>query len=125
MGPNEILDKGFYATTAVGRFRAVRLTAIESCAVVNALDQAVLGFSQEEINADDSARGRAVNVRMLGITRAIAAGAITLFQPVGVDATGAVAAVTGAVGAPTVVIGRAMTPAGAAGDHIDLWLLPR
>jgi hypothetical protein len=120
IGPNELLDKGFRADTAIPRFHAVVLTDIEHCAVVDTAGVAVLGFCQEEVTEDDSDRGRVANIRMEGITRAIAGAALTLFQRVQVAADGRVIPHdTGSV------VGRVMTPVTQANDHIDLWLTSR
>lgn len=120
MGPNEVLDKGFRADTAIPRFHAVVLTDVENCALATSAGASVLGFSQEEVSEDHSNRGRVVNVRVFGITRAIAGAALALFEQVEVAADGRVVPQdTGEV------VGRCLTPVDQANDHIDLLLLPR
>jgi len=120
MGPNEVLDKGFKADTAIPRFYAVVQTDIENCAVASVAGDPVLGFSQEEVSEDDSDRGRVATIRMMGITRAVAGTALTLFQQVEVAVDGRVVPATSGT-----VVGRCLTPVDQADDHVDLWLLPR
>lgn len=130
MGPNYGLAKGFAADTAIPKFRAVRQTDTEHCALANAAGQQILGVCQEEITANDATNGRIANIRMEGITRAIAGAAIAQGDAVSVAADGRVvpapAPAAPAVGATTTVhhVGICMTAVTAAGDHIDLWLTP-
>lgn len=128
MGPNYTgLDKGFYADSAVPQFNAVRLTDVENV-TLNDGTGLLVGICQEEVEARDAGR-RVVNVRLEGITRAVADGAIGLGVVVYVATGGRVtAAATRAEGTATVNntrIGRCLTPATAAGYHIDLWLTQR
>lgn len=124
MGPNFVLDKGFLATGAVEQFRVVELVTHESVQRTNALGDAAIGVCQEgDVTAGDATNGRVIAIRILGITRVVAAAAITLGAPVRADATGKVTTLAAAT-ANQNVVGIAMTAATADGDHIDLLLTP-
>jgi hypothetical protein len=115
-GPNYVLDKGFRAQSATDAYTAVKMgTANESVTVVN-----VVGWLQETPSADDVTAGRVVNVRLMGITRAIAGAGIARGAPVKITADGKVITATAAGPAH----GRAMFTVTADGDHVDILITP-
>jgi hypothetical protein len=122
-GPNFVLDKGFYLDAAANKFEVVILTTtlehVDDAASANEL---AIGILQETVTADDVTSGRVVDVRIMGISRAIANGAIAIGSRVRSAGDGKVAPLAAA--AKQNVIGIAMTQATADGDHIDILLTP-
>lgn len=127
MGPNEAgLDKGFIASEAMNQFSVVKLTDVEECAVQADDDANWLGVVQEEVLTGDNGIGRrVVNVRMVGITRAVVATAGTLDIGDFVVATtdGELVAVPSTAG-DYFTVGWLMTKPEDDGDHVDLMLTP-
>jgi hypothetical protein len=123
-GMNFVLDKGFQVQSAVTKFMVVKYgTADQTCTAVTGVNQVPLGVTQEDASAADVTKGRIVNVRLMGIARCIAGGAITRGTRVSVGATGKVLAMVGTVGVENSV-GIAMMSSAADGDHIDVLLTP-
>lgn len=120
MGPNQIFDKGMVAATAVPLYRVVKLTAVETAAVMDTAGADWIGVSQEEVDAEDVANGRVFRVRLMGITRCVASAAVSLNAKVASTNDGRVATATTGQN----VIGRALTPATAAGQWINVLLTP-
>lgn len=121
-GPNYVIDKGFKAGGAITKYTAVKLTAAETVATSTSTVDAIIGISQEEISAADATAGRIVNVRLLGISRAIVGNATTTFgQFVTVNATGQVIGTTTA-GQP--VLGRVLQTVAVTGAHVDVVVVP-
>lgn len=120
-GPNYVLSKGYIAQTAVSRFFAVKGgTLDETCTAVTGATDNILGVAQQEVVAAD-ANKQAIEVRSQGITKMVASAAIAKDAGVNISANGR-AATQGAAG--TRVIGKALTAAAAAGDWIDVELIP-
>ena len=71
MGPNYVLDKGFYPSAAVAQFTAVVLTGTETVAPATSAGGPVLGVCQDTISAADATNGRAADVRIMGISRMV------------------------------------------------------
>lgn len=122
-GPNFTgLDKGYLATTAVRQFRAVVDTANESMREATTLGERCVGFCQEEVSAQDATDGRIANVRMQGISRAIAGNATPVRGArVASDAQGRV--VIAATGHIPIGIVRSAPAVPVAGDHVDVELV--
>lgn len=128
-GPNYVLDKGFNLSNggaAQAIYRFMKFAADENkvlqCA---AITDHPIGVTQQRIDAADSATGNVqVDVRMLGITKvevgAANSGVIALGAYVATDAVGCaqVAATT------QFTYGRALQASTAAGQWIDVLLLP-
>lgn len=123
IGPNFVLDKGYVAAGAIPQFRAVKLNTKDTVVVTAAAADMPLGVCQEEISADDATNGRVGDIRLLGITRAVASGVIALSGRVIVGANGKVAAAAGAT-ANQNQIGIALLASTGDNDHIDLFLTP-
>ena len=120
MGPNEVLDKGYIATAATPLFTIVKQTGVESAELNTTAGGDWLGVAQEEPNEEDVTYGRVFRVRLLGISRVVAAGVISSRAKVTSNATGqAVVA-----GAGQHVVGIALTESTAAGDWINVLLTP-
>jgi hypothetical protein len=124
VGPNYVLDKGFRLSNggaAQGIYRFVKLVDENSVTEVNGITNKAIGVVQERIDAADSATGNVqVGVRILGITKIEAAAAIALGANVAPSANGR--AQTAAT--TQFVHGIAMQPAAAAGEWIDVLLVP-
>ena len=121
MGPNEVLDKGYIATAETPLFTIVKQTGVESAELNTTAGGDWLGVAQEEPNEEDAAYGRVFRVRLLGISRVVAAnGNINSRDKVTSNASGqAVVA-----GAGQNVVGIALTGSEAAGDWINVLLTP-
>jgi hypothetical protein len=91
-GPNYVLDKGLLATgTALYQYgQPVTFgTPAQSCAPISVANTYVLGVCQENIDAARVTTGKAIiNVRMMGIARALVGAAVAKGDPLTVDATG-------------------------------------
>lgn len=120
MGPNEVLDKGYIATGETPLFTIVKQTGVESAELNTTAGGDWLGVAQEEPNAEDVAAGRVFRIRLLGISRVVAAGVIARRTKVTSNALGqAVAASPGQH-----VVGIALTESTAEGDWINVLLTP-
>lgn len=123
-GPNFVLDKGYVvaaAATGVDFGLGVMFNDAAGKQVKLPTGGAVfcVGVAQETIDDAKIATGKAVvNVRMMGISRAIAGAAITVGQPLMVTAAGKFIPAT----ATNFVVGYALTPAAADNDHFNLFL---
>jgi hypothetical protein len=124
-GANFVLDKGYVheGVAAVTAFRFVKAGAgDQSVAAADTAGALVLGVVQEDVDAAKVATGKAVvDVRLLGISKVVAGAAVTLWSEVASDNVGR------AINAATAthrVVGRALQSAGAAGDIIDVLLVP-
>jgi hypothetical protein len=124
VGPNFVLDKGFIADTAVTQFYGVKQSADDHVTIATVLGEAVLGFAQESnITAGDAANGRVIDVRIMGITRAVCSAAITRGARVRIAADGRVAPLAAAT-ANQNQVGIALTGTANANEHLDLLLTP-
>lgn len=125
-GPNFVLDKGFTvaaAATGVDFGLGVMYNNAAGTEVKLPTGAQVfcVGVAQDTIDDAKIATGKAVvNVRMLGITRAVAGAAILVGAPVQVGATGKFITAV----ATNNVVGWALSPAGADLDHFNLLLVP-
>jgi hypothetical protein len=122
-GANFILDKGYKCTAAVAQFLAVKLSTFDTVAPIAGLTDAPLGICQETISTADATNGRVADIRLLGISRAIAGGSITLGDRVKVDATGKLITVPGVAGTNDRVVGIALETA-VLNDQFDVLLTP-
>jgi hypothetical protein len=129
-GPNFVLDKGFTATGSTAYAFGeciVQGSTNTSCARATSAASLLLGICQETLDATKLATGMAtINIRLLGISRVIAGGAIARGARVKNDANAhAVSASQTAGGSqPVNVFGIALSPASASGDFIDVLLTP-
>ena len=124
-GPNFVLDKGFYAETAVNLFYAVKQgTAAESVTAVTAVNEFAWGIAQEATTLADAQAGRAINVRLMGISRAVAQAPITRGARVRTHSSGKLTVLAGTAGTVEFIVGIATTAAAADGDHFDVLLTP-
>lgn len=122
-GPNYVLDKGFKAGGAIGRFRYVEFSAVETVVQANYTaggPDNLAGVCQEEISAGDATNGRIAAVRLIGISRCIAGATITTGTEARVmpDAQGRV--IPWAT-AGSKMVGVALQDA-VVGDHVDVLL---
>lgn len=125
-GPNWVLDKGFIANGVIRQFRCVEVvtTNKDLCTEVDGSGDFVLGISQEDVPATPATDigKRVIDIRLMGISRAIAGAAVTIGARVQSDAEGRVVALVAA--GTRNAVGVALTAAGAAGDHINVLLTP-
>jgi Uncharacterized conserved protein (DUF2190) len=134
-GANYNLDKGYKSAAAIGSaasgpdlatsydyFLAVKAsgTAGDTVTPVTAVTDTVLGFSQQRVVTADINK-QVVDIRMLGITKAVAGAAVTFGAFVKHNATGRVVSTATATDR---VLGIALTAAAADGDVIDVLLTP-
>lgn len=114
---NFVLDKGYRAAAALGKFRAVKFTAAETVGPVTAIADQIAGIAQFGVTAQELAKGKGASVRVAGHSEAEASAAIALGAQVSIGADGRVK--TAAAGER--IVGRCVGhPAGAAGDRITL-----
>jgi hypothetical protein len=130
MGPNFVLDKGFLATGSVaytaGEF-VVLAAPGDQVARATAANSRCIGLVTDSVETAKVTTGKAqVSVRIMGIGRALAGGAIALGDRVATDASARVVtkAQSAAGAQPTPVVGTALTAATQAGDMIDVLLTP-
>lgn len=140
MGPNAILDKGFYvdpssaavsfglackfkSSTSQGDSGVVGDTVTSSASA----GEAVLGIYQETLDAAKVSTGKAtVSVRIMGITRMVGDGSGTAITPgmaLTVNGSGQAVAVASSVGLKQ-SLGIAMSPLSVAGGFLDVLLTP-
>jgi len=118
-GPNYTgLDKGYIIDDAVPEFTVVKLVSTEHAAAYDGTGFA-FGVCQEHIVEDRDFGQRVANVRMEGVTRAVADGAIAIGEEVYAAADGRVT--NDNTGAPP-KLGRCVTPSPGADRQLDLWL---
>lgn len=117
-------DKGFTMTTATTtRFRAVMQVTNESVKQADTAGARCVGICQEQVSTADATAGRVANVRMEGISRAIAGDTSpTRGTRVTTDNQGRLVAATTGNTPIGVVVSAPGTPA--AGDWIDVELTP-
>lgn len=120
MGPNFVLDKSFLATTTVSKFRAAVLVANDQAKQADAAAAFCLGIWQDDVAAADANRQTA-NVRIIGISRAIA-GVVSLTRMAKLTTDNVGRVVVATTGQP--VLGIAMIASTAVGDHLDILLTP-
>lgn len=120
MGPNEVLDKGYIAGDEIPLFHIVKQNGVETAELNDGAGDDWLGVAQEEANEEDAEYGRVIRVRLMGISRIVAAEAITERDRVASDDGGkAVVATDG-----DHVVGIALTEAAEDGDWINVLLTP-
>jgi hypothetical protein len=123
-GPNYVLDKGYKAGGAIGKYRYVEFSAVETvslAAYVAGANDDLAGICQEEVSAGDATNGRIVGVRHLGISRAIAGGTITKATEARLMPHATTGALITWATAGSKVVGIALQDA-VAGDHFDVLL---
>lgn len=120
-GPNYGLGKGYIAQTAISRFFAVKGgTLDETCTAVTGATDNIVGIAQQDVVAADVNK-QAIDVRSQGISKMVASAAIAKDAPVALSANGR-AVTAGAAGSR--VVGIARSAAAAAGDWLDVELVP-
>jgi hypothetical protein len=126
---NFVLDKGFAALSTynssnaagVVAFRFVKLTAAQTFDLNVAITTVPIGVVLENVDQAKVATGKVVcDVRVMGIARVTAGAAVAVMAEVSSDTTGR--AITAAT--TSRVAGIALQAAGAAGDLIDVLLVP-
>lgn len=119
---NFILDKGYNAAAAITKFRAVKYSAAEEVTPVTAIGDAIAGFAQFSVTADELAAGKGASVRLDGITEAEVgvAAAIDVGDEVTMEADGRVGPLVAASGKRIVGVCVGHPSAGVVGDRISL-----
>jgi hypothetical protein len=133
-GPNYVLDKGFLAQGGAVAYTFGEIlvpgTAVQSCTRSTAAVSGTtffLGVCQETVDATKVGTGKVfVDTRLLGISRVIAGGTVTVGARVTSDTSARAVAVTrAAAGAqPAPILGVALTGTTNVGEHIDVLLTP-
>jgi hypothetical protein len=131
-GPNYVLDKGMLAQGATAYtfgeiLVAGTVTQSVARATVVAGNNVFLGVCQESVDAVKVTTGKVfVDTRILGISRVIAGGTITVGARVTNDASARAVAVTRAIAGaqPVHVLGIALTATTTVGEHVDVLLTP-
>ena len=120
MGPNEVLDKGFIADGEVPQFYVVEQTDVDHCDLQTTAGGDWVGICQEAADELDVANRRVVRVRTMGISRGVAAEAITIRTRVAANTAGKLVE----AGADDYVVGIAVSPADEDGDWFNVQLTP-
>jgi hypothetical protein len=127
VGPNYVLDKGHLATGSSAYTFGELCTSSgdgTKCARATVAGSKVRGVVQENVDAAKVTTGKVVvNLRLLGISRVLAGAAIAVDDRLTNDATARAVPVAGTVGAKE-CCGVALTAATAAGQYVDMLLLP-
>jgi hypothetical protein len=127
-GADHILDKSFLMTgssaVALGTVAKVATgTTLQpaQAALATAATDIIVGVFQENVDADKVTTGKAyVNVRMMGISHAIAGGAVAMGDYVTATTGGKMITTTTAANR---VVGMAMSAAAADGDIFTVFLM--
>jgi hypothetical protein len=136
-GPNYVLDKPFLATGSTaytaGLIGQVQVGSGTQTAVANAIALAgatptnLLVVVQEDLDTVRLGYGKAyLDCRVIGIARVQVGAAVTALARVTSDSTSRAVAVTRAVAGaqPVLILGIALTTATAAGQFIDVLVIP-
>lgn len=118
---NFVLDKGYDAGDEIDKFHAVKYDQAnaETVLPVTSADDNIAGFAQFGVTTAEIATGKGASVRIIGITEAVAAGAIDVGDQVQLEADGRVSAAVPASGKR--VVGKCVgNAASTAGDRISL-----
>lgn len=119
---NFVLDKGFDAAAALSKFYAVKYSANQTVTPVTANTDEIAGFSQFGVTADEITQGKGASVRMIGVTEAVASGAIAVGKRCTLEADGRVSVLVAASGKR--IVGVCVgTPATNANDRIAMLVL--
>ena len=130
VGPNYVLSKGFVATGSAAYAPGELVVASgdgTECARATSANANVLGVCMEKVDADKVTTGKVVvGVDLMGISRVLAGDAVSVGDFLTNDTTArAVSKTKAAAGAqPGPVFGKALTAATAAGQYIDVLLIP-
>jgi len=120
-GPSYVLDRGFRATTEIEQFHAVMQTDKESVKLADSSGAFCIGVVQDQAYEEDGDVGRRiVNVRLFGLTRAVASAALAVGVKVSAAADGRVQAAA----AGHAVLGVVTTPCENADEWVDLLMTP-
>jgi|SRR6266576_1779247 len=121
---NFVLDKGYDAGGAIAKFHAVKYSGTaEEVVPVSSGDDNIAGFAQFEVTTPEIGQGKGASVRLLGITEAVAAGAIDVGDQCQLESDGRVSAAVAASGKR--VVGKCVgNAASTAGDRISLLIDP-
>lgn len=119
------LDKGFRVNSAVGelnRFRVVKLNTSGEIVLATSTSDLAVGVVQEQVDAAKVATGKVVaDVRVLGISKVVAAGALSVGALVTPTTGGKVTGAIGGNKAVGIVVGG---PAAQDGDIVEVLLTP-
>lgn len=118
---NFVLDKGYNAAAALTKFFPVKFSAAETVTPVTAITDRPIGWSQFGVTAAEILKGKGSDIRLMGITEAVAGGAIAVGDVCQLEATGKVTTLVGSSGKRIVgmCVGFAATNDG---DRISLFL---
>lgn len=120
-GGNFILDKGYDASAAIVRYRAVKFTATETVGPITAIGDDVAGVALFGITAGELANGKGASVRRNGIAEMEASEAIAAGAEVCITSDGrAQTEVTAATGAT--IIGTCEHPSTGVGGRCSVQL---
>jgi predicted RecA/RadA family phage recombinase len=117
------IDKGYDASAALTKFRAVVYTDTEEVGPVSAITDTIAGFAQFSVSSAEISRGKGASVRVDGITEAEVGDAtdIAVGDHVELMADGRVKKAAGSSGARNVGV-CVGAPSSNAGDRIALRL---
>lgn len=116
---NFVLDKGYKASAAITKFRAVKMSgAPETVSPSAAVTDNIVGIAQYSVSAGEITNGKRVSVRHEGISEMEISEAINEGDEIAIVADGRAAVAV----ATERVIGVALSAAGTAGNRIAVQL---
>ena len=115
---NFVLDKGYNASAAITKFRAVKMTAEETVGPVTAITDQPIGIEQFGVTAGEITKGKGASVRTDGISEMEASAAVAVGALVAIAADGR--GKTAATGER--IVGVCLEAAGGAGERMSVRL---
>lgn len=119
---NFVLDKGYNAAAAVTKFQAVKYSANETVTPVTANTDDIAGWPQFNVTADEVTKGKGSSVRLMGVTEAVASGAIAVGKFCQLEASGKVSQLVASSGKK--IVGKCVgSPSTNDGDRIAMLII--
>lgn len=116
---NFVLSKGYDAAAAITKFYAVKYSADQTVTPVTAITDRIAGIAQFGVTAAEILKGKGASVAVMGISEAVATGAIAVGAQVQLEADGRVSSAVGASGKR--IVGTCVgDPSTNANDRISL-----
>jgi len=85
---NFVLDKGYDAAAALGKYKAVKFSAAETVTPVTAKTDVVAGITQYAVATGEITKGKGASIRVMGATEMEVSGTATIGALAGLNADG-------------------------------------
>ena len=122
---NFLIDIGMDVASGqqLTKFYAVKYSAAEQVTPVTGITDVIAGFAQFGVTTAEIAKGKGCDTRVMGVTEAVAVGAIAVGNLVTLETDGRVSVYAGASGKR--IVGKCVgNPSTNAGDRISLLINP-